>query len=105
MTKELIQTAEKAAISIRVLATNFTRAYSSKYSERKQDHIWKRPANDVIKVNVDAAFQADFLSGATGAIARDQRGTVIAAATWYLPQVSTRALMQLKLWQFVTVYI
>ena len=33
--KESIQTAEKAAISIRVLATNFTRAYSGKYSERK----------------------------------------------------------------------
>nr|XP_020176446.1 uncharacterized protein LOC109762044 [Aegilops tauschii subsp. strangulata] len=84
---EEIQTAEKTAISIRVLATNFTRAYSSKYSERKQDQMWKRPANDVVKVNVDAAFQADSLSGATGAVARDHRGNFIAAATWYLPQV------------------
>lgn len=59
---ETIQSADKAAISIRVLATNFLRAYSNKQPERKRDHMWKRPTGDMVKVNVDVAFQAKTLS-------------------------------------------
>ena len=51
--------------------------------------MWKLPASDVIKVNVDADFHSDTLSGATGAIARDIQGNYIAAATWYLPHISS----------------
>lgn len=86
---ESIQIADRAAISIKVLATNFIRAYTSKLPERKQDHMWKRPASDVIKVNVDATFQSETLSGATWAIAHDIGGKFIAAATWYLPHISS----------------
>lgn len=30
--------------------------------------MWRRPSSDVVKVNVDAAFQSETLSGATGAL-------------------------------------
>ena len=42
----------------------------------------------VIKINVDAAFQYETLSGATVAVARDGRGNFIPAATWFLQQSS-----------------
>ena len=89
MKVETIQDADKAAISIRVLATNFVRAYSSKKAERTNDQIWKRPLNGVIKINVDAAFQPETLSGATGAVARDCQGKLIAAANWFLPHINS----------------
>ena len=50
--------------------------------------MWKKPCRDVIKINVDAAFQYETLSGATGVVARDGRGNFIAAITWFLPQTS-----------------
>jgi ribonuclease HI len=84
---EPIQTPERAAISIKVLATNYTRAYTAGQPMRIHDHMWKKPISDVVKINVDAAFQAETLSGATGAIARDGRGNFIAAATWFVPHV------------------
>ena len=43
--------------------------------------MWKRPLSDVTKIKVDAAFQDQTLSGATGAIARDSQGKFIAATT------------------------
>ena len=81
MKGEVIQTADRAATSIRVLATNFVRAYTNNQPDRSHDHMWKRPLSDVTKINVDAAFQAETLSGAIGAIARDSPGKFIAATT------------------------
>ena len=86
---EAIETPDKAAISIRVLATNFIRAYTTKQPVRSYERMWKRPTMDVVKINVDAAFKPETLSGATGTIARDGRGEFIAAATWYIPQVGS----------------
>ena len=39
---ETIQTADRAALSIRVLATNFLHAYTNKQPERCGDHMWRR---------------------------------------------------------------
>lgn len=85
---ESIQTPEQSAMSIWVLATNFVRAYTPNQPIRKNDHNWKKPTDGAIKVNVDASFHAETLSGACGAIARDDRGNFLAAATCVLPHVS-----------------
>lgn len=85
---ETIQSPDRTAILVRVLATNYIRAFTPKQPSRKENQMWKRPCNDAIKINVDAAFQYETLSGATGAVARDGRGNFIAAATWFIPQIS-----------------
>ena len=55
---------------------------------RIHDHMWKKPDRGAVKINVDASFCAENLSGATGAVARDDRGDFIAAANWFIPHVS-----------------
>lgn len=42
-----------------------------------------------MEVNVDATFQAETLSGVTGAVARGEHGNFIAATTWFLPHVTS----------------
>lgn len=51
--------------------------------------MWKKLTAGVVKINVDASFHVGTLSGATGSVARDDHGEFIAAATWYLPHIST----------------
>jgi ribonuclease HI len=84
---ETIHTPERTAICIRVLATNYVRAYRPKYKNRSGDFMWKKPSTGMIKINVDASVNLENGDGATGAIARDDRGAFIAAATWVLPAV------------------
>ena len=50
--------------------------------------MWKKPDRGADKINGDASFCAEKLSGATGAIARDDRGDFIAEANWFIPHVS-----------------
>ena len=47
-----------------------------------------------MKLNVDAAFQADSLSGAAGAILRNYNGAFVAATTVVIPCVSSVALAE-----------
>jgi hypothetical protein len=84
-----IQTPECTVTSIKVLCTNFTRASSHKYKVRKREHIWKKPAAGSVKINVDASFCSENLSGASGAVARDENGDFIAAASWFIPHVGS----------------
>lgn len=84
---ETIQTPKRTAISIRVLATNYVRAYKPKYNNQSDDFMWKKPSTGMIKINVDASVNMENGDGATGAIVRDDRGAFIAAATWVLPAV------------------
>ncbi|XP_073357688.1 uncharacterized protein [Aegilops tauschii subsp. strangulata] len=51
--------------------------------------MWKRPNRGSVKINVDASYNAETLSGPTGAIARDDKGQFLSAATWYIPHVSS----------------
>jgi hypothetical protein len=51
--------------------------------------MWKKPVHGVIKISVDAFFNLENVDGSTGAAARHNRGNYIAAATWFLPYVST----------------
>ena len=50
--------------------------------------MWKKPDRGAVKINVDASFCAENLSGATGAVARDDKGDFIASANWFIPHVS-----------------
>lgn len=85
---EPIQPPERTATSIKLIATNFVRACTPNQPVRKKNHVWKMTATGVVKINVDASFYDDTLTGATGAIARDEHGEFIAASTWYLPHIS-----------------
>ncbi|KAE8797118.1 Ketohexokinase [Hordeum vulgare] len=82
-----IQTPEKTALSMRVLATNFIRAMPYRVPNRKYDSMWKKPSNGVIKINVDTSFNGDTMSGASEAIARDNNGDFVAAPSWFCPHV------------------
>ena len=83
-----VQTPEKTALAIKVLATNFLRSTIPKGPIRKNDHMWRKPGYGIVKINVDASFQYETLSGACGAVAWDDRGDFIAAASWFVPNIS-----------------
>jgi ribonuclease HI len=45
---------------------------------------WKKPAQGVFKINVDASFREEEMQGATGLVVRDHVGSLISAqALWY----------------------
>lgn len=76
--------AESTAISIRAIALNFLRSCDHKRQPAKTDSR-KKPSYGIVKINVDASFHDDLLSGATGAIAQDDKGNFIATTSWFLP--------------------
>ena len=84
---ESVQNAERSVVSIKVLLTNFMRAANSKSPKCKLDQMWKKPSKGFVKINVDASFVAETLSGTSGAVARDENGNFIAAASWLMPHV------------------
>ena len=61
---EHVQPADKTTVTIKAMTLNFMRANSSKIIRRKEADIWKKPSQGVSKVNVDASFHVDSLSGA-----------------------------------------
>ena len=64
---ETIQTLDRTALSIKVLATNFVQANSPNQPTRKLDQRWRKPGASIVKINVDASFHADTMAGACGA--------------------------------------
>lgn len=60
----MIQNPKKTTMSIKVPATNYTRSLTPKLQPRTSNHMWKKHAHSMVKVNVDASFYADTLSGA-----------------------------------------
>ena len=84
---ETTQTTEQAAMSIQVLATNFVRANTPNQAVRKSDQVWKKPEVGVVKINVDASFLADNLSGSCGVIARNDQGQFLGTTTQLIPYV------------------
>ena len=71
----------------KVLAMNYMSSLTPKGPVRKNDHMWKKPGNWMVKINVDASFQYETLSGACGAVTRDERCDSITAAGWFLPNI------------------
>ncbi|KAM3332208.1 hypothetical protein ACQJBY_027798 [Aegilops geniculata] len=51
--------------------------------------MWKKPTSGRVKINVDAAFSSENMTGATGAVARDDRGEFIAATSWFISHVTS----------------
>ncbi|KAM3271769.1 hypothetical protein ACQJBY_042149 [Aegilops geniculata] len=92
---ETISDAHHSAISIKVLAMNYVRAATPNQLVRKRDQMWKKPTRGKVKINVDASFHEDILSGATGAIARDDTGQFLAAASWVLPHINSAVSLEI----------
>ena len=80
---ESLQSLSHAALSIQVLVSNFVKA-SGKESQPKSS-IWKRATTGFISVNVDAKFDIDLGSGATGVVIRDDKGRFLAAGSQIIP--------------------
>ncbi|KAE8770875.1 Bidirectional sugar transporter SWEET14 [Hordeum vulgare] len=78
------QTPEKTTMSIRVLETNYIRSLTFMPSVRMGDYMWNNQTSGIVKLNVDASFHADTLSGASEAVERDDKGEVIAATNWFI---------------------
>lgn len=85
---ENIQSPDRTTVLVRVLATNFVRAATPNHADHKEIHTWKKPMEGIVKINVDASFHVETLSGSSGAGARDYKGNFIVAVTWVSPHVS-----------------
>lgn len=57
---------------------NYTAAYSPKATTKRGG--WTPPVGSFVKLNVDAAFDADTLQAAVGAVLRDSSGKFLAGA-------------------------
>jgi hypothetical protein len=83
---ETLQNPTLSALSILTLTMNYGRA--KKLGTPPIDrHGWKKSQEELLKLNVDAAFNVDTGSGGTGAILRDHTGSCIAAGHWTLQYV------------------
>jgi hypothetical protein len=58
-----------------------------KPAEPKRKDTWKRPEQGWVKVNADAAFDAENHTGSAGVVIQDQDGLVVAAAARWLNNV------------------
>jgi hypothetical protein len=81
---ENIQSPQRTAMSITVLASNFSAAAKSKGGSGIRRHGWERPSKGLIKLNVDASFDENTKTGATGAILRDFKGFFLAASNCFI---------------------
>jgi ribonuclease HI len=71
------------------MAMNFSKLCKRALSIRR--HGWKKPPEGWIKLNVDAAFSANYFTGATGAVLRDEQGMFIAGSCCGIPCIADAA--------------
>jgi ribonuclease HI len=76
---ESLQSAQRTAMSITVLAANYSAAATTR-KEGVKRHGWEKPRKGLVKLNTDAAFDDSTKTGATCAILRDSKGLFIAAS-------------------------
>ena len=74
--KEVTQNAHQVSMGILALTSNFANAFSPKADIKKG--VWPCPPRGFVKLNVDASFDHDLLSGSLGAVLRDDKGRFIA---------------------------
>jgi hypothetical protein len=67
---EPVQIPSRSPQAIFALALNFSR--SCKRNSGIRRHGWEKPPKGFVKLNIDAAFSIDSLSGATGAVIHDK---------------------------------
>jgi hypothetical protein len=77
MFQEQVPTIERTILNILGILANCEKLKGTRNSIRRGG--WTKPATEVYKLNVDAAFDPDLGKGATGAIIRDSEGNFIAA--------------------------
>ena len=78
---EEVQGFARSAMSIMVLTLNYKNATKKEVQVKEG---WKKPAENYVKLNVDASFSEATGTGATGAIIRDHTGQAIALAQRFL---------------------
>jgi ribonuclease HI len=78
--------------SIRAITVNSSRAKSVNYNVEKI--TWLKPRGNFVKVNVDAAFNAEEGNGATGAIIRNSQGMFLAAGARFIPHVASASMAE-----------
>jgi hypothetical protein len=76
---ERVQKPAQSAQAISALALNYFRALKKNAGIRR--HGWEKPKEDFVKLNIDAAFSHEYLSGATGAVLRDEKVRFIAGSS------------------------
>ena len=81
---EEVQGFARSAMSIMVLTLNYKNATKKEVQVKEG---WKKPAENYVKLNVDASFSEATGTGATGAIIRDHTGQAIALAQRFLQHV------------------
>ena len=67
-------------MGIRAITTNYVNAHSPNTSIKKGG--WSKPPVGLVKLNVDASFDHDRLSGTARAVLRDDKGRFIAGGNW-----------------------
>ena len=58
--------------------------------------MWAKPSHGLVKINVDVTFHEDTLSGACGAVVRNDHGDFVAAANWFLPHIRDTESVELQ---------
>ena len=58
------------------------------------DARWQRPDPRQLKLNANASFYADSLSGVVGAVLRDYKGQLVAASCMFLPYVASASVAE-----------
>jgi hypothetical protein len=83
---ENVQKPTRTSQAIVALSVNFHRA--SKRNPGIRRHTWIKPAEDYVRLNIDAAFSAERFSGPTGAVViRDDQGMFLAGRCSGIPHV------------------
>jgi hypothetical protein len=76
----------RCAMPIRALVANHSKAVSEMTCKR---HGWFKPRLGFVKLNVDAAFNSEYQTGAAGAIIGIHSGPFLMAASLFIPHVSS----------------
>jgi hypothetical protein len=93
---EQVQKPARSCQSIVALSLNYYRA--SKKNIGIKRYGWQKPADEFVKLNIDAAFSVENYTenytGATGAVIRDDGGMFIAGSSRGIPHVADAAMAE-----------
>jgi hypothetical protein len=83
---EPVTTPVRSALAIMAISTNYVRSCKANLGIRRGG--WENPNEGYTKLNVDASFYAEYFSGATGAVIRDDHGGFFTGSCCSLPSVA-----------------
>jgi hypothetical protein len=73
--EEIVQNLARSSQTILAMAMNFSKSCKRALGIRR--YGWENPPHGLVKLNVDAAYSADYFAGAPGAILQDDQGMFI----------------------------